>query len=122
MQVIFRFLAMLLIFSLVASSAPANSCQIASGSCAPASSQGMDCCRTTKCHCDLSAPVKPTTVPTPLRAVDITGHEIAKTGPGHASIVPLDPKGQLGLASSNDAGAHQFATVGLYTFTHAFLI
>jgi hypothetical protein len=82
----------------------------------------MDCCRTANCHCDLSAPVKPTTAPAPLRAVEATGHEIAKAVTSHASILLFDSKGQLGSYSGNDAGVHQFTTVALYTFTHAFLI
>jgi hypothetical protein len=82
----------------------------------------MACCAPAKCHCDLSAPAKPTTAPVPERAVNYTGHEMAKASPVHASAILLDSNGQLSTLLAVGTAAQRSTSVSLYAFSHAFLI
>ena len=100
----------------------AELCQPASASCAETSSEPMSCCRPGQCHCDLSSPSQPMPSSPPVRAVDPSGHEVAKIASLPVSAAFFVSRERFSLRSTVDARTAPSTTVAPYALTHAFLI
>jgi hypothetical protein len=58
----------------------------------------------------------------PARAVNTSGHEVAKSASLAASAAFFVSRERFGLCSAVDARTPQFTSVAPYALTHAFLI
>ena len=117
-----RILTAMLALSFMGNPVRAELCQPTSAPCAEAPLRPMSCCQPGQCHCDLSSPSQPMPISPPVRAVNTSGHEVAKIASLTASSSFFVSSERVGLCSAADARAPQFMAVAPYALTHAFLI
>ncbi len=121
MRMALRLVTVLVAVSLMGSlPVHGESCGEASAPCRSAQPQSLDCCSSTHCHCNLSAPVQPPPNPTPTRG--ITGHEMVKVVSLPVDAMFLAGGDDLGWRSTARADISTSTATGSYLLTHAFLI
>ena len=123
MRTALRLLTVLLAISLIGSlPTRVESCEPTAAPCHDAQPQPMDCCRTTHCHCDMSAPSQPAPDPMPVRATTMTGRDMAKIASMPMAAAFLSHGERLDPRSTARADASLSAIAAPYLLTHAFLI
>jgi hypothetical protein len=123
MRTVLRLLTVLLAISLIGSlPMRVESCEPTAAPCHDAQSRSMDCCRTTHCHCDVSAPSQPVPNPMPVRTTTMTGRDMVKIASMPMAVAFLSHGEHFVPRSTARADASLSAIATPYLLTHAFLI
>ena len=123
MRTALRLLTVLLAISLIGSlPTRVESCEPTAAQCHDAQPRPMDCCRTTHCHCDMSAPSRPAPSPMPVRATTVTGRDMAKIVSMPMAVAFLNHGEHFIVRSTARTETLPTAIATPYLLTHAFLI